>query len=112
MICTYINTTVVLLYTDPDLPLEDIELGRIAVTIAPIWQRVGLELGLPLYKLNTMEIDNPGRNVMAALTMLLTWKDLDKNVSRRTLYQAIDNCKAKSMFRMYQVLCFHISRII
>ena len=110
--CMYINTTVVLLYTDPDLPPEDIELGRIAVEIAHIWQRVGLELGLPLHKLKTMENDNPGRSVMAALTMLSTWKDLDENVSRRTLYQAIDNCKAKGMFRMYQMLCFHINRII
>ena len=78
---------------DPDVPLDNTELGRIAEEIGDIWKRVGLKLNLPLYELNTIEADNPHRHNIAALTMITKWKDSNENVSQRTLYQAIEHCR-------------------
>ena len=80
LLCIIHNILIPLYCTvvDLDLPPEDIELGRIAKEIGDIWIEVGLELGLPLNELKTIEADNPGRNAMAALDMLSTWKDMNK----------------------------------
>ena len=85
-------------------------MGRIAERIGGIWKRVGLELGLPLYKLNTIEADNPGRNFMAAVAMLSTWKDINENFSRSKLKEAINS--AQTSKGMYLVFYFHVIKSI
>ena len=80
---------------DPALPPKPVELERISCDIGDIWKRVGVHLGLKLYKLNTIESDNPKSNANAAWTMLQQWSQLNKNVSRNVLYQAIECCRNK-----------------
>ena len=78
---------------DLDLPPQPIELGRISIKIADIWKRVGLELGLQPYQLNTIELNHPNHNENASLDMLLKWSDANKNATRRTLNQVIELCQ-------------------
>ena len=71
------------------------ELRKISVEIADIWKEVGLELGLPPYKLDTIKLNHPNENEKASLDMLLKWREVNKNVSREELNKAIKECRAK-----------------
>ena len=93
---------------DPALPPKIVELGRIAGTIGGIWKRVGVELGLDPYKLDTIESDNPKDNENAALTMLRHWRQLDKNVSRKVLQKAIKHCRNKKGMYVTTYYCICI----
>ena len=93
------TATHVLVVVDPDLIPEETELCRIADEIKDIWKEVGIKLGLEERKLTKIAINNPGRDVMAAKDMLLTWNCINKKVSRRMLYQAIKWCRTnKGMY--------------
>ena len=78
--------------TDFDKPPSDKELRRISNKIAYMWRRVGTELGLEAYRLDAIESDNPNSCQTACQRMLLKWKELNNNVSGRTLSQAIEYC--------------------
>ena len=69
------------------------ELRRISNDIADIWKEVGLELGLKQQKLNSIELDHPNHNTKASLDMLLHWRNVNINASRRVLKQAIKKCQ-------------------
>ena len=71
------------------------ELRKISVEIADIWKEVGLELDLPPYKLDTIKLNHPNENEKASLDMLLKWREVNKNVSRKELNKAIKECRAK-----------------
>ena len=86
MLCT--------LYIDLEVPLTSDELRAISDEIADIWKGVGLELGLSPLKLDTIEqLCNLNHEVNPSLDMLLKWKEANKNVSRRKLNQAIEECQ-------------------
>ena len=91
--CDRINDIVCV--TDLEPP-SDKELGRTSIKIAYMWKRVGTELGLEGYHLDAIESDNPKSCQTACQRMLLKWKELNNNVSRRTLSQAIEYCRANS----------------
>ena len=77
---------------DHDKPPTTKELGRISNEIAYMWKRVGVELGLEGYRLNIIEKDYP-KSVDACFHMLQKWTELNRDVSNRVLYQAIEYCK-------------------
>ena len=79
--------------TGLDKPPSDKELGRKSKEIAYMWERVGTELGLEANHLYTIKRDNPNSSETACLHMLFKWKQLNNNVSRRVLSQAIEYCK-------------------
>ena len=79
--------------TDLDKPPNEKELGRISDKIAYMWRRVGIELGLEAYQLDTIESDYPKSCEKACLHMLFKWRELNNNVSRRVLSEAIKYCK-------------------
>ena len=82
------------LYVVVEIPLTSDELRAISDEIADIWKDVGLELGLSPLKLDTIEqLRNLNHEVNPSLDMLLKWKEANKNVSRRKLNQAIEECR-------------------
>ena len=86
MLCT--------LYVDLEIPLTSDELRAFSDKITDIWRDVGLELGLSPLKLDTIEqLHNLNHEVNPSLDMLLKWKETSKNVSRRKLNQAIEECQ-------------------
>ena len=76
-------------------PLTPKELRKVSVEIAYIWYEVGLELGLPPHKLDTIKLDHPNENAKASLDMLLKWRDGNRSVSREVLNKAILECRAE-----------------
>ena len=78
---------------DLDEPPTDKELARMHAEIAYLWKNIGMCLDLKAYKLKAIEKDYPNSCEDACLEMLLTWKELNFNVSRRVLYQAITDSK-------------------
>lgn len=58
-----------------------------------MWKDVGVQLGLEAYQLDAIEIDHSESLNDACFHMLLKWMELDKNVSRRELHQAIKYCE-------------------
>ena len=99
-VCTILYFDVRSMYTsycivvDFKSPPSPKELGRIAAGIADIWKRVGLELGFFPQKLKAIEQNHPGDNDMASLDMLMAWREININVGRSVLYQAIEYCRA------------------
>ena len=79
--------------TDLDKPPSDKDLERISNKIAYIWKRVGVKLGLEACRLHAIESDYSKSCKDACLHMLFEWRDLNNNVSRRVLDQAIKDCK-------------------
>ena len=79
--------------TDLDKPPSDKELGRKSNEIVCMWREVGTELGLEAHHLDIIERDNPNSSDKACQCMLHKWKQLNNNVSRRVLSQAIEYCK-------------------
>ena len=68
------------------------ELQNISDKIADIWTEVGLELGLKLYKLNVINVENPAN---APYIMLNKWKETNRKASISVLNKAIEKCRAK-----------------
>ena len=78
---------------DFDEPPTDKEIVRMHKSIAYMWKNIGVALDLKAHKLKAIEKDNPNSCENACLEMLLTWKELNFNVSRRVLHQAIVDCE-------------------
>ena len=58
-----------------------------------MWEKVGIFLRLKTPKLKAIAKDHTDSCEDACFEMLLSWKELDFNVSRRMLDQAIKDCK-------------------
>ena len=92
-------------YIDLELPLTDRESGKYAYEIVDIWYQVGLELGLDPGKLAAIKLNNLCRNEMAAIEMLMQWKQAKNNPPRRVLYKAVENCRTQAIRGMYLMYC-------
>ena len=69
------------------------ELRRISNDIADSWEQIGLELGLQQHRLDSIDLNYPNHNTKASLKMLLHWRDVKRDASRRVLKQAIKKCQ-------------------
>ena len=81
---------------DFDVPPTDVELLQISDQIGYMWKGVGIQLGLERYRLENIE-SNHSKCEAACLQMLLLWKQLNRNVSRRVLDEVI----CKGTYTMY-----------
>ena len=105
----HMHTCTVYFYiVDIESQLTPAELQRISNEIADIWKEVGMELGLKLHKLNSIELNHPNYNTKASLNMLLHWRDVNLNASRRVLKQAIKKCQTNGGTNIVECYLYYL----
>ena len=85
--------------------LRDI-LNDIVPKWTPKWKQFGIQLGIDIHLLDTIEKDHSGDSEMCCITMFSKWLDKNPAASWKDIFTAVDNLLLNGM-----IICSYLIRM-